>query len=307
MSKYRRIARTMARRSFAPAGALAGEGGAELHTLVQELADDEDAEWLLEEDRSELRMAKLVQAIEWVLESYVTRDMTPPLERTEAITFFRFAVRDDPAEPEEVRQLRARLRLHNEMLAVLHALDPNNFELLCGRVLREVGCETAYVTRSSQDLGADFFGRLPTAAVEAARPVGVSARRRLLGAVYLMLFGQAKRYAEYKVIDLDTVKLVEGTWGDIVRRKANGDLPEHLDAGLATIGWRAGDKVTFMFVTTSRFTDPARRWAVNASMATLDGDQLAQLLLESEVGVTRDEDADAWTTSPELVTAACVT
>ena len=304
MSKYRRIAAVVARRSFAPAGALASEVGAELTVLVEEFADADDAEWLLEEGASDRRLENFRRAIEWVLDSYASRRMTPPLERTGTVTFFRFAVRDDPGEETEVRELRARLRLHDEMLAVLRALDPADFERLCGRVLTEIGCDHVHVTRSSQDLGSDFFGRSP-AVVDALPPVGVPARLRVLGNVFLLLFGQAKRYADYNTINLDTVKLVEGTWNDVVRRKLDGTLPQHLDTGLAAIGWQAGDLVRFMFITTSSYTGPARIWATTAGMATLDGDQLAQLLLEACVGVQRDDDDGAWNTSADLVMEAC--
>ena len=100
---------------------------------------------------------------------------------------------------------------------------------------------------------------------------------------------------------------MEGTWGDIVRRKINGTLPHHLDDGLGAIGWQAGDLVNWVFITTSSYTSAARDWATNARMATLDGDQLAQLLLEAEVGVERDGDQNCWRTDATLVTAACVT
>jgi hypothetical protein len=282
---------------------LDSEAGAELRVLVEELADLDDAEWLLEEGRVDQRMATFRGAMEVVLRSYTTRRMTPPLEQTSTSTFFRFAVRDDADEDDDVRALRARLRLHDQMLVVLRALDPADFELLCGRVLREVGCEVVHVTRSSQDLGADFFGRVPVG-VLTPRPVGVPPRLRVLGGVYLLLFGQAKRYADYKTINLDTVKMLEGTWNDILRRKLNNELPQHLVDGLQEIGWRAADGVTLVFVTTSSYTDPALTWAANAGMATLDGDQITQLLLECGVGVEQ-ADEGVWSTNAGLVTAAC--
>jgi hypothetical protein len=300
VSRYRSAARIVARRSFAPGGSLAGE---EIRVLVEELADGEDAEWLLEEGREEQRMAKFREAVEFVLRSYESRRMTPPLEQTSTTTFFRFAVREVPGEEPASRALRARLRLHDQMLDILRALDPDEFEQLCGRVLREAGCEAVQVTRSSQDLGTDFFGRI---AVERAAPrtIGVEPRLRVLGGVYLLLFGQAKRYADYNKIKLDTVKVIEGSWKDILRRKLNGELPQHLEEGLEKIGWRAADGVTYVFVTTSSYTDPALTWASNIGMATLDGDQIAQFLLESAIGVEEPEE-DAWQTSADLVRAAC--
>lgn len=301
--QYRKVAEVVARRSFAPPSAIASDAGAELRLLVEELADPDDAEWLLEEGKAVHRMSVFRGRMEAVLASYRARRMVPPLEPTSIPTFFRFTVRDDPAEDGDTRALRARLRLHDEMLDVLRALDPADFELLCGRVLQEVGCEAVHVTRSSQDLGVDFFGRI---AVDRAvpRPLGVSPRLRVLGDLYLLLFGQAKRYADYSKINLDTVKLIEGTWKDILRRKLDDELPQHLDDGLSGIGWRAADGVRYVFITTSSYTDPALTWAANVGMAALDGEQITQLLLESCIGVEQPDGAD-YSTSAELVTAAC--
>lgn len=303
MSRYRKVAAIVARRCFAPTGSLSTEVGAGARALVEELADAEDAEWLLEDGRDERRVAKFGEAIEFVIRSYESRRMTPPLEATSTSAFFRFAVREVPGEDGDATSLRERLRLHEEMLDILRGLDPDDFERLCGRVLREAGCEAVHVTRSSQDLGTDFFGRLPVEG-PGPRAVRVGARLRILGGVYLLLFGQAKRYADYNTIKLDTVKVIEGSWEDILRRKLNGVLPPHLEDGLREIGWRAADGVTYVFVTTSSYTSYAREWAVNAGMATLDGDQISQFLLESAIGVEEQDDG-SWVTNSDLLVAAC--
>lgn len=279
--------------------------GADLRVLVEELADAQDAEWILEDGKADQRVKTFLRAMEAVLASYAARRMTPPLEQTSTAAYFRFVVRDDPGDEDEIRALRARLRLHDEMLDALRALDPGDFEQLCGRVLREVGCSAVHVTRGSQDLGVDFFGRIRAVELGVTRSVGVPPRLRVLGEVYMLLFGQAKRYADTNKIDLDTVKLVEGTWADIVRRKLNHELPEHLEDGLRKIRWRASDGVTLVFITTSSYTPPALTYASNAGVATLDGDQIAQLLLECCVGVERAAHSGIWSTSAELVTAAC--
>lgn len=304
MIRYRRVAATVARRSFDPFSAFDGEEGAELRILVSAFADPEDAAVILEEGKSSRRLANLRKAMELVLTSYITRGMHPPLKQTDVPTYFRFFVVETDDDTDEVRALRARLRNHHAMLETLRALDPDDFELLCGRVLQEIGCEAVHVTRSSQDLGADFMGRTPAAAAAVSGQVAITARVRTLRNIYLTLFGQAKRYAEYRSIDLDTVKMVEGTWNDLVRRKMDGILPKHLDDGLADIGFRAGDAVQLMFITSSRFTQPAQQWSTTAGMATLDGDQLAQLLLEAGIGVDHDSDGNALGVSEEALAAA---
>ncbi len=119
-----------------------------------------------------------------------------------------------------------------------------------------------------------------------------------------MLFGQAKRYVEYSKITLDMVKSVEPTWADILRRKLDGNLPQHLEDGLAAVGWAAGDAVRLMYVTTSGFTEPALEYVRAAGMITLDGEQLTQLLLDDEQVVNREGDG-SYVTSRELLAAFC--
>lgn len=51
---------------------------------------------------------------------------------------------------------------------------------------------------------------------------------------------------------------------------------------------RAGDAVRLMYVTTAFFTGPAGTYAGTQGMSTLDGDQLAQLLLSEGIGVDEE-------------------
>lgn len=304
MSRYRRIAQVLARRCFDPSSGFAESPGAELRSLVGALCDAGDSDWVLEDGKDERRLANLVKALNYVIDDYVARRMTPPLRPTSTVTFFRFTIWSDPDEDEAERDVRARLRLHQPMLECLRALDPGDFERLCSKVLQAVGCENVHVTRGSQDLGSDFFGRLPASGGTVAE-IQVGPRHRVLGSVWLLVFGQAKRYADYNKITLDTIKLIESTWFDVLRLRQAGALPQNLDAGLEQIGWCPGDAVRYMFVTTAYYTGPAMRWAETAGAITLDGDQLAQLLLEAEIGIEHDADAGAYTTSVELVAAAC--
>jgi restriction system protein len=58
----------------------------------------------------------------------------------------------DAVSPEEAQEL--------DLLAVLKALPPYGFELICGRLLREHGFEDVDVTQRSRDGGIDGYGLL---------------------------------------------------------------------------------------------------------------------------------------------------
>ncbi len=294
--RYRQVASDLVRLAFGPLpDSLTSEAGAELSVLVQELLDPDEADWFCSDHRSEQRLRNLLASVKDVLDDYDSRRLVCPLDRTTTNTFFRFTLRE-----EDHRQLQSRLRLHAELLGYLRAMDPGGFERLCGRLLEHIGCRV-FVTRSSVDSGADFIGRLPVA------PGGLldrTAKHRLLGGLSLLLLGQAKRYADYNKINEETIKQIEGTWGNIQRRRMDGNLPAHLNNGLNQIGWKAGDAFSWLFVTTGSYTRPARDWAVSAQMATLDGDQLTQLLLHDALGIEQVDEL-TWTTSADVLNAWC--
>jgi restriction system protein len=77
----------------------------------------------------------------------------------------------DAVSPEEAQEL--------DLLAVLKALPPYGFELICGRLLREHGFEDVEVTQRSRDGGIDGYGLL-----------------RLSPFVSLRVAFQAKRYKD---------------------------------------------------------------------------------------------------------------
>jgi restriction system protein len=77
----------------------------------------------------------------------------------------------DAVSPEEAQEL--------DLLAVLKALPPYGFELICGRLLREHGFEDVDVTQRSRDGGIDGYGLL-----------------RLSPFVSLRVAFQAKRYKD---------------------------------------------------------------------------------------------------------------
>jgi hypothetical protein len=275
---------------------LARENGAELTVLVQELLDADEADWFSEPGPGDRRLAKLLAHVHEVIDDFDERRLVCPLTATSTGTFFGLSMRRDELQP-----IAPRLQLHAELLGLLRALDPNKFERLCGRVLEHIKCSAVFVSRSSVDSGVDFIGRYPIAP---GGPLDRYAKHRVLGALSVLLVGQAKRYSDHNKINEELIKQIEGTWGNLQRGYTDHTLPGHLERVLIRVGWRAGDAVRWVFVTTGSYTVPALRWADTAQMATLDGDQLTQFLLQEGLGITQQVDG-SWHASAQALDAWC--
>lgn len=112
---------------------------------------DEDAAQTLVRNRARINLSLRKQQ--------ASDDVSPAVDTT-----------DEPP-PEEEKEL--------DLLAILKALPPYGFELICGRLLREHGFEEVEVTQRSRDGGIDGYGLL-----------------RLSPFVSLRVAFQAKRYKD---------------------------------------------------------------------------------------------------------------
>ena len=298
-----RIAAAILRAAFDPSAQFGAEPGAELEALISAFCADEDADWVFEAGKKTARLRYVRQQVDKLIGGFEERRIIPPLRASgNSATYYRFVVIPAPGDDADAVGRRARYRLHQAMLDSLRALDDGDFEYLCEAILREVGCTTTYVTRGSQDYGVDFFGRMPVAATALDDQTPTPPVGRVLGGLTMMLFGQAKRYGEANTIDDGPLKELESTWADLVRGSIDRDLHPNLETGLKSVGWKSADPVFFVFATTSSYTRRAISYARRAGMATLDGDQIAQLLLEVAFGV--EQQGGAWVTSGDRIVAA---
>jgi hypothetical protein len=297
---YARLARTIVARVHE-----LGEGG-ELRALVEACGDEDAVEYVLDERKSEQRLASLLRNLLRLLNDYEERRMIPPLGRSDTSpTFFVYRFADDLELGEDERDLLARYRLQHELLELLRNLDPNAFEHLCGRILAAVGCTHYYVTRMSQDQGVDCFGRLPAAARTPPGGLQLAPGERVLGGLSFLLFAQAKRYGADNPVDVNVIRDIEGAWRDIENRRGDRELPVDLARGLQEVGYRSADPVLLMVMATSSFTGPAEEAAKSLGVVTLDGEQIGQFMLENELGVER-LDLAVWRTDEGVVLRFCL-
>ncbi|WP_171210285.1 MULTISPECIES: restriction endonuclease [unclassified Ruegeria] len=84
------------------------------------------------------------------------------------------------------------------------AINPNDFEWLCGRTLSLFQVEEEFVTRSSADQGIDFLGRVPVG--EILKPAVIDPGPEQHFKVWLV--GQAKHYQATQVSTKDIRELV---------------------------------------------------------------------------------------------------
>ena len=159
------------------------------------------------------------------------------------------------------------------------AINPNEFERLCGRTLSLFQVEEEFVTRSSADQGIDFFGRVPVG--EILKPAVIEPGPDQFFKVWLV--GQAKHYQATQVSTKDIRELV----GSVALAKSK------VFAGktdpLSSLEMRICDPVVYLFFSTGTITRDARDLLTKAGVVAMDGLQLAMFLADHGVGLESDE------------------
>lgn len=181
--------------------------------------------------------------------------------------------RDSPAIA-ATKNKRAHMAEYSIALA---ALSPSEFEVLCAGVLSLLGAESVRVTPYSADDGIDFYG--------------VVRRRRtpdrgLGGAVFdlsqqvsIWLLGQAKHYSRAHVGTPDLRHLVGSV--ELAKSGVSGSANRRYE----DLKIRVCDPTLVLFFTTGTVTSAGWRVAESSGVVTLDGEMLASLLAENEIGV----------------------
>jgi hypothetical protein len=288
VSYYRALAVALVRSSYG-----LGHGTAiSVQEMLETLAPEQAQERVLVDetrDRQD-RLERLTDAIREVLADATRRRVEPPLIESELAPgsfLFRFA--DNEKLRSEIRALNARFRLFPAMMSALYLLSPDEFELLSARVLKLLGCRAITVTQSQKDDGVDAIAALPlSASTVSGSKLSTSPFYRVVGHLSFLIYVQAKRYAQNDKVGQEEVLELSGSWQAVRNAYFEHTLnPDRADA-LRYADFRAADPVLMILITTSSFTRGALSKAESLGIATLDGEQLAQLLLACECGVAVD-------------------
>ena len=270
---------------------LTGRSALTVSELLSATGDEAAMEQVLVDDdtRRLRRLDQLTQALRAELTYYEVRRMRPPLsESIIAPGSFIYSFADDLELEEEIRDLNGRLRMLPQLLSCMHELSPAQFEQLCGLVMVAVGARHVTVTKSQKDDGVDVIAELPIdAGLNIRSTQTLSPFYRILGSLSFLIYCQAKQYAEDNPVGAEEVQRLEGSWQSVRNAYLEGTLAPDRAKAFAAADYRLADPVLLIMMTTSSYTRGALEKGRLLGMILLDGEQLAQLLLEHGFGVVR--------------------
>jgi hypothetical protein len=267
--------------------------------------DDASEQVLVDSEGQRLqKLERLTVAIRHELGGCIERRIEAPLRESDIVSgSFVPALSDDVRLPIDVRDRKARLRLTRVLREILQELTPNEFESVCGLLMRDVGCRGITITPSQKDDGVDFTAELPISAAYSLGDGELPLFHRLMGAISFLVFGQAKRYADGNPVGQEAVVELEGAWSAIRNELTDGTIHDDRREALHRADYRAADPVLLLIATTSTLTAGAKKKAASLGVLALDGDQVAQMLLEREIGVEQVGPGD-FVTSADLLRRA---
>lgn len=180
-----------------------------------------------------------------------------------------------PNDSFELGAAKLRRMQASDYLAALRTLQPREFESACRGVLVTMGADDATLTRSANDQGIDFFGRL-------------SLKGRLAQQYHLPSFdttlsvwlvGQAKHYQATQVATPDIRELVGSV--ELARARVYADS----GAALAGLNIRRCDPVFYLFLTTGTISSDGWTLLHRSGVLAMDGETLASFMADSGIAV----------------------
>jgi hypothetical protein len=184
----------------------------------------------------------------------------------------------EPADSPAVQEQKTR-RLHwQDYYQALKGLEPEEFEILCKRLLGLLGVRNPRVTDYRADEGIDFYGRLSLhdlaeSELGAAFPVFESS-------LAVWLVGQAKHYRRHKAATPSIRELVGSTSLGRARAFGGPDAGKYPDLKI-----RVCDPVFMLFFTTGQISSWGWRLADRSGVVCMDGEMVAAFLADKGVGV----------------------
>lgn len=176
----------------------------------------------------------------------------------------------DSADVQIAKKARARYR---DVLDAIKELSFQQFEVLCAKVLSELGASDVARTPRTSDQGIDFYGKLNLGRLVPSFPL-----LRLEDTISVWLIGQAKHYPSGVVQVSEVRELV----GAIL-------LARHREFTLTDIYpnlmLRSCDPVVGLFITSGTFTRGGQKIGNESGLICKDGLQLATFIADRRKGI----------------------
>lgn len=190
----------------------------------------------------------------------------------------------EPGDPPEIREQKRRRRRLRPYLDLIRGLSPDEFEILCQRLLSVLGVASPHLTRRTADEGIDFYGKLTGESVFFPHDLEPTVQRQLS----IWLVGQAKQFVRSTVGTPEVRDLV----GAVVLGRSGVFSTEASPSSELSI--RVGDPVFLMLVTGGSLSGRAWKLVERSGIIGIDGEMLAAFLVDRDTTLGDDPDAAAF-------------
>lgn len=192
-----------------------------------------------------------------------------------------FAEPTDSPEVHEQKLRRSRLGVY---LQIIRSLSPEEFELLCARLIGLFGVQAPAVTRRVADEGIDFYGRLDGGSVFFPQDLQPTIQKQLS----IWLVGQAKQYIGTQAGTPEIRDLV----GAVTLGKANAGSTDI--SAFPDLDIRVSDPVFSLLVTGGTLSSRAWKLLRRSGVVGIDGELLAAFLADRDAGPGADPEPETF-------------
>ena len=191
----------------------------------------------------------------------------------------------EPVDPPEIRKQKRRRRRLRPYVDLIRGLSPDEFEVLCQRLLSVLGVASPHLTRRTADEGIDFYGKLSGESVFFPHDLEPTVQRQLS----FWLVGQAKQFVRSAVGTPEIRDLV----GAVVLGRAG--VFSTASSPSPEFNIRVGDPVFLMLVTGGSLSGRAWKLIQRSGIIGIDGEMLAAFLVDRDtLGDDPDPAAFRW-------------
>ena len=181
----------------------------------------------------------------------------------------------EPSDPPRIQKQKRRRSRVDQYHRLIRELTPEDFELLCRRVLELFGVRTPCLTRRTADDGIDFFGQLEGESIFFPHDLQPTIQKQLS----IWLVGQAKQYARAPT---GTPAIRDLVGAVTLGRSGSISTDESPFPGLRI---RVSDPVFVMLVTGGTLSTRAWNLAERSGVIGIDGELLAAFLVDRGTGL----------------------
>ena len=185
----------------------------------------------------------------------------------------------EPGDPPDLINKKQRRLRSAKYAGLFRQLTPDEFEVLCAKLLNCLGVEDAEVTRHSADEGIDFFGRVRFEDLIPTPDLTTTVQKQLS----VWLVGQAKRNVR---TNLGT-PVVRDLVGAV--QLARAGVHAHDLSPFANLKIRVADPVIAIVVTTGSLSTDAWNVLKRSGVVGMDGEMVAAFFADRGVGPNPDD------------------